>query len=216
MRTAGVGWGLHRGGIRGWCWNGDTAIWWTPLSVGYSEDVFYVGKRRRYAPEHRAGIVELVRAGRSADELAPEFEPSAKAIRRWVEQTARDEGLRKDGLTMVEWKELCELHWVKLERDILATETAWFAWGERIPGHVSGALDVPPAGSLAEQVLRVAHSERARENAALTAEIVEIHAMSGAAYVARSRRAAVLEPQDEERARPVAAEGAGRGEGVSA
>ncbi len=40
---------------------------------------------RRYAPEYKARMVVLVRAGRGADQLAREFEPSATAIRRWVE-----------------------------------------------------------------------------------------------------------------------------------
>ena len=35
---------------------------------------------RRYAPEYKARMVELVRAGRSADQLAREFEPSATAM----------------------------------------------------------------------------------------------------------------------------------------
>ena len=69
-------------------------------------------------------MVELVRAGRSADEPAREFEPSAPAIRRWMEQSDRDEGLRKDGLTTAERKELRELkrehRRVRLECDILA------------------------------------------------------------------------------------------------
>ena len=50
------------------------------------------GSGRRYAPEFKARMVELVRAGRSPDRLAKEFEPSATAIRRWVEQADRDEG----------------------------------------------------------------------------------------------------------------------------
>ena len=89
------------------------------------------GYGRRYASEYRARMVELVRAGRNADELAREFEPSATAIRRWVEQADRDEGHRKDGLTTAERKQLRdlkrELRRVKLERDILAKATAWFA-----------------------------------------------------------------------------------------
>ena len=67
------------------------------------------GSGRRYAPEFKARMVELVRAGRSPDRLAAEFEPSATAIRRWVEQADRDEGLRKDGLTTAELKEVREL-----------------------------------------------------------------------------------------------------------
>ena len=41
------------------------------------------GSGRRYGPEYKAQMVELVRAGQSANQLAREFEPSATAIRRW-------------------------------------------------------------------------------------------------------------------------------------
>ena len=41
------------------------------------------------APEYRRRIIGLVRAGRSIDELAHAFEPSANAIRKWVKQAAR-------------------------------------------------------------------------------------------------------------------------------
>ena len=100
---------------------------------------------RRYAPEYKARMVELVRAGRSAEQLAREFEPSATAIRRWVEQADRDEGVRKDGgLTTTQRKEVRELkrelRRVKLERDILAKATAWFARESgRIPRGGSGS-----------------------------------------------------------------------------
>ena len=36
---------------------------------------------RAYAPEFSRQMVELVRAGRSPEELACEFEPAAKSIR---------------------------------------------------------------------------------------------------------------------------------------
>ena len=52
------------------------------------------GSGRRYAPEFKAWMVELVRAGRSPDRLAKEFEPSATAIRRWVEQAGGRHHLR--------------------------------------------------------------------------------------------------------------------------
>ena len=88
-------------------------------------------KGRRYAPEYKARIVELARSGRSAERLAKEYEPSATAIRRWVEQADLDDGIRKDGLTTAERKELRELkrelRRVTLERDILAKAAAWFA-----------------------------------------------------------------------------------------
>ncbi len=87
--------------------------------------------RLPYAPEFRRQIVELVRAGRSPEELAREFEPSAQAIRNWLSQADRDEGRRGDGLTSVEREELRRLRRenrrLQVERDILAKAAAWFA-----------------------------------------------------------------------------------------
>ena len=87
--------------------------------------------RPPYAKEFRHQMVELVRAGRSPENLAREFEPSAQAIRNWVSQADRDEGRRQDGLTTTERDELRrlrrELKQVKLEREILAKAAAWFA-----------------------------------------------------------------------------------------
>ena len=40
-----------------------------------------------YAPEYRRQMVELVRAGRSAGELARELGCCAQTIRNWVRQT---------------------------------------------------------------------------------------------------------------------------------
>ena len=48
--------------------------------------------RRRYPPELRQPMVERVRAGRTPDELAAEFEPSAQTIRSWVSQPEVDHG----------------------------------------------------------------------------------------------------------------------------
>jgi len=50
-------------------------------------------KHQPYAAEYRRRIIELARAGRSINELAREFEPSANAIREWVKQAALDEGV---------------------------------------------------------------------------------------------------------------------------
>ena len=44
-------------------------------------------------------MVELVRAGRSPEELASEFEPTAQSIRNWVAQSERDAGRGDGGLT---------------------------------------------------------------------------------------------------------------------
>jgi transposase len=57
--------------------------------------------RPPYPLEFRRQMVALVRAGRTPEELAKEFEPTAQSIRTWVAQTDRDEGRRQDGLTSV-------------------------------------------------------------------------------------------------------------------
>jgi transposase len=44
-------------------------------------------------------MVELVRSGKSPEELGRKFEPSAQSIRNWVEQADIEEGRREDGLT---------------------------------------------------------------------------------------------------------------------
>jgi transposase len=86
---------------------------------------------RPYPPEFRRQIVELARSGRTPQELAREFEPSAQSIRNWMAQSDRDEGRRKDGPTSVEREELGRLREenrrLKLEREILAKAAAWFA-----------------------------------------------------------------------------------------
>jgi transposase len=40
--------------------------------------------RRPYTPEFRRQMVELVQVGRSPEELAAEFEPTAQSIRNWA------------------------------------------------------------------------------------------------------------------------------------
>ena len=87
--------------------------------------------RPPYPPEFRRQIVELVRSGRSPEELAQEFEPSGPSIRSWVKQADLDEGRREDGLTTAEREELRRLRrenrQLREEREILAKAAAWFA-----------------------------------------------------------------------------------------
>jgi len=87
--------------------------------------------RPPYPPAFRQQMIELVRVGRSPEELAREFEPSAQAIRNWVEQAERENGQREEGLTSAEREELRrlrrEVRQLRQEREILAKATAWFA-----------------------------------------------------------------------------------------
>jgi transposase len=90
-----------------------------------------MGKRKRYSAELQEQLVRQVRAGRTPEELAKEFEPSAQAIRNWVRQAELDEGTRTDGLKTEEREELARLRRenarLKEEREILSKAAAWFA-----------------------------------------------------------------------------------------
>ena len=90
-----------------------------------------MGKTRAaYPPEFRRQMVELVRAGRSPEELAREFEPTAQSIRNWLAQSERNAGRGDGGLTTAEREELNRLRrenrQLRLEREILSKAVAWF------------------------------------------------------------------------------------------
>jgi len=92
-----------------------------------------------YPAEFRQQIVELVRTGRSASELAKEFGCNAASIHAWVRQNNGEGAPPKASapLTSAEREELQRLRrenrQLKLERDILGKATAWFAMkGEKI------------------------------------------------------------------------------------
>ncbi len=90
--------------------------------------------RPPYPAAFREQIIELVQAGRSPADLSREFGVSAQSTSNWVAQAARDAGRPlpgKEGLSTIEREELVRLRrenrQIKLERDILAKATAWFA-----------------------------------------------------------------------------------------
>ena len=87
--------------------------------------------RPPYPPEFRRHMVELVRSGRTPEELSREFEPTAQSIWNWVRQAERDEGIRQDGLTTDEKEELRrlrrEVRILREEKEILKKAAAWFA-----------------------------------------------------------------------------------------
>jgi transposase len=76
-------------------------------------------------------MIELVRAGRTPEQLAKEFEPTAQTIRNWAAQAERDTGRRSDGLTTEERDELRKLRRenkiLREEKEILKKAAAWFA-----------------------------------------------------------------------------------------
>jgi transposase len=109
------------------------------------QEVFPMGETQApYPPGFRRQMVELVRSGRTPDELAREFEPPAEAIRTRVKQADRDGGRREDGPTGAEREELTrrrrENRQLRQERDIPAKAAAWFA-------RETGAIPSGPSGS---------------------------------------------------------------------
>ena len=96
--------------------------------------------RTAYAPEFRQQLVELVHAGRSANNVAKEFGLHATTLAKWVRLspigTPATAPLARSNapqgpLNAAERQELVELRrklrQVQMERDILAKATAWFA-----------------------------------------------------------------------------------------
>ena len=97
-----------------------------------------------YPPEFRQQMVKLVKSGRTPNELAREYEPSAGSIRNWVALHERDGGQRSDGLSTDELVELRRLRrenkQLRTERDILKRAAAWFAReSDAIPGRDSSS-----------------------------------------------------------------------------
>jgi transposase len=95
----------------------------------HKEEFIVPRTRPAYPPEFRRQIVELVRAGRSPEELAKEFEPSAQTIRTWVNQDQVEAGERP-GLTSDEKEELAQLRrevkQLREEKEILRKATVFF------------------------------------------------------------------------------------------
>ncbi len=87
--------------------------------------------RPAYPPEFRRQMIDLVRAGRTPEELSREFEPSAASLVGWVRRAYAEDGTRPDAMTAAEHDELarlrCENRQLRQEQDTLAKATAWLA-----------------------------------------------------------------------------------------
>ena len=147
------------------------------------------GTHAPYPPEFRRQIVDLVRSGRSIEELAKEFEPSSGAIRNWVKQADLDEGRRSDGLTTEERDELRQLRRenkrLRMEQEILKRPLPGLLGratrsrsGVRVredeSGRLSGSVDVPRVGTLPHGYyawVRRPPSARAKRDAELVLKI---------------------------------------------
>lgn len=75
--------------------------------------------------EVRHQLVDLLRAGRTPEDLSSESEPSAEAISNRDALADRETGKRKDGLTGAERDEL--------SRRLGVTVSGFYAWRDRVP-----------------------------------------------------------------------------------
>ena len=73
----------------------------------------------------------MIKAGRTPNELAREYEPTGETIRQWVKQAADDGGGGEEKLSTDEKAELAQLRKenrrLRQEREILKKAAAWFA-----------------------------------------------------------------------------------------
>jgi len=88
--------------------------------------------RPPYPSEFRAEMVRLVRSGRTPEELAKQFEPTAQAIRNWVKAADAEAAAgRGEGLSNEEREELKQLRrrvkQLEEEREILRKAAVFFA-----------------------------------------------------------------------------------------
>jgi len=101
--------------------------------------------RPPYTPEFRRRLIELVRKGRTPEEVGRQFEPSAQTIRNWLRQADRDAGRRTDGPTTDEQKELRRLRrenkLLREEREILKKRS----WAAATQPHETGLSWAPSA-----------------------------------------------------------------------
>ena len=89
-----------------------------------------MGNKKKYPPEYKRRIVEVVRSGRTVTEVAREFSIPLSTLFRWLKQHEVDAGER-EGLTTDEKAELARLRRevaeLREEKDILKKFAAWSA-----------------------------------------------------------------------------------------
>ena len=104
-------------------------------------------RQKRYTEEFRVQMMELIKAGRNPKELADEFGCHVTTLRDWMKQNSVIQGGSANALSRLADNERAELiqlrrevKRLKIERDILAKATAWFAkqdggWLNDLPAH---------------------------------------------------------------------------------
>ena len=83
--------------------------------------------RKRYTEEYKHHLLGLVREGRTPEQLAKEYEPSARTIRNWMRAAERAMTAAESDKDQEIKKLTAEVMRLREERDILKKAAAWFA-----------------------------------------------------------------------------------------
>ncbi len=87
--------------------------------------------RRSFTGQEKADAVRMVKAGKTAAQVARELDLTLTSLQAWVKQADADAGRRTDILTTEEREELARLRRenkrLQMERDILKAAATFFA-----------------------------------------------------------------------------------------
>lgn len=87
--------------------------------------------RRSFTSQEKADAVRMVKAGKSASQVAQELDLTLTSLKAWVKQADADAGRRTDILATQEREELARLRRenkrLQMERDILKAAATFFA-----------------------------------------------------------------------------------------
>jgi transposase-like protein len=87
--------------------------------------------RRAFTAQEKADAVRMVKAGKTAAQVARELDLTLTSLQAWVKQADADAGRRTDILTTEEREELARLRRenkrLQMERDILKAAATFFA-----------------------------------------------------------------------------------------
>ena len=83
--------------------------------------------RKQYTKEYKRHLLNLVREGRTPEQLAQEYEPSAQTIRNWLRADEAKNQSQENDKDQELRRLRAEVQRLQEERDILKKAAAWFA-----------------------------------------------------------------------------------------
>ena len=143
--------------------------------------------RTTYPLEFRRQMVDLVRSGRTPEELAREFEPTAQSISTWVKQAERES---RRASALMGRQALSGRNWGAFDVRTIACVRSATSWQRRQPGSprsranmrtscsnlccsmVLGLIGLPPGHENAPALLESGNRDRRRSRALTRAALL--------------------------------------------